>query len=43
MLSGIIEVDETYAGEPGKPGTTGRGVAGKALVARAIERRVRAT
>ena len=40
-LSGRIEVDETYVGGSGKPGPTGRGAAGKVVVAGAIERRGR--
>ena len=37
-LSGIIEVDQTYLGGIGKPGTTRRGAAGKTVVAGAIAR-----
>lgn len=37
-LSGRIELDETYVGGSGKPGVTGRGAAGKTVVAGAIER-----
>ena len=38
QLSGRIEMDETYIGGRGKPGVTGRGAAGKTVVAGAIER-----
>ena len=38
QLSGRIEMDETYVGGFGKPGVTGRGAAGKTVVAGAIER-----
>lgn len=37
-LSECIEMDETYVGGSGKPGVTGRGAAGKTVVAGAIER-----
>ena len=40
-LSGRVGVDETYIGGSGKPGATGRGAAGKNVVAGAIERRGR--
>ena len=40
-LTSRIEIDETYVGGTGKPGTTGRGAAGKTLVAGAVERRGR--
>ena len=38
QLSGRVEMDETYIGGNGKPGVTGRGAAGKTVVAGAIER-----
>ena len=37
-LSGRVEMDETYVGGRAKPGVTGRGAAGKTVVAGAIER-----
>lgn len=41
MLSGHVEMDETFVGGKRKPGLRGRGAAGKTLVAGAIERRGR--
>ncbi|MGP9729028.1 IS1595 family transposase [Glutamicibacter sp. AOP3-A1-12] len=38
LLSGNVEMDETYLGGKGKPEVTGRGAAGKLVVAGAIER-----
>lgn len=38
LLTGRIEMDETYLGGKGKTGVTGRGAAGKFVVAGAIER-----
>ena len=38
QLSGRVEMDETYIGGNGKPGVTGRGAAGKTVVAGAVER-----
>ncbi|MEV1286112.1 IS1595 family transposase [Micromonospora sp. NPDC049679] len=38
LLSGNVEVDETFIGGKNKPGKRGRGAAGKILVAGAIER-----
>lgn len=37
QLSGVVQVDETFVGGRRKPGKRGRGAAGKALVAIAVE------
>jgi hypothetical protein len=37
LLSGVVDVDETFVGSKNKPGKPGRGAAGKVLVAGAVE------